>query len=573
MPRAARRSLPLGRAGLNVVALEAGPRLDGRAYPSDEILMAIRNNTGRKHNQEVPTWRRNMAQRAIPIAPFGNMVNAVGGTSIHYNSQSWRLDAWTFKMRSEVMRRYGASAFPPGTTLEDMPVTYEELEPYYELAEYAIGIAGKAGNLNGKLDQRGNVLESPRKREYPMPALRLSGWQELLHQAARRLGWHPFVAPAAVNTIVRQDRPVCTYCGFCAGIGCHSGAKSSTDVSTVPAAERTGNVDVVTGARVTRILVDGDGKASGVAYVRGGKEFVQPAGVVLLAAYAWENTRLLLLSKSSAYPNGLANNHNQVGKHYFTHAGPTTFGLFPGLDLNRWNGQGSQAMHVDDWEADNFDHAGMGFIGGGSIDGRSEQKPIGMTRSTPPNVPLWGSAWKTWIKRNVNKVGSIGSGGGTCTLPYEQYFLDLDPEFKDGHGEPVVRVTYDYTDNENKMHTFLRERQRQWLLEAGASETWSTQPVPNPRSVHAYGGTRMGTNVDTNVANRWGMAHEVPNLGFLGGSRDGRRRRPQPDADRAGARVAHGRAHRAQLQEPRSLTTVAAGVRAHARRRSVRLPG
>ena len=107
------------------------------------------------------------------------MMNALGGTSIHYNSQSWRLDPWTFKERSRTVARYGAGALPPGTTLEDMPTTYEDLEPYYDKSEYAFGIAGKAGNLNGRLHGEGNVLEASRRREYPMPPLRYSGWQEI----------------------------------------------------------------------------------------------------------------------------------------------------------------------------------------------------------------------------------------------------------------------------------------------------------------------------------------------------------------------------------------------------------
>jgi gluconate 2-dehydrogenase alpha chain len=513
--------LPLAKAGLKVIGLEAGPNLDLRAYPSDEVLLAIRNGNGRKNNQEIPTWRRNSSQRATPQRQFGSMMNAVGGTTIHYNSQSWRLDPWHFVMRSRVIGRYGERMLPPGTTLENAPVTYGELERYYDKCEYAIGIAGKAGNIRGRRNPEGNVLEAPRRRDYPMPPLRYSGWQRLLQDAAFRLGWRSFRAPSAVTTETYQGRPSCSYCGFCSGIGCHSGAKSSTNVSTIPAARKTGNFKLVADARVLRIGVDNEGRANGVLYLRRGQVYFQPADVVVLSAYAWENTRLLLLSKSKAFPNGLANNHGQVGRHYFTHSGPTTFGLFPYV-LNRWNGQGSQALHIDEWEADNFDHTGLGFIGGGSIDGRSEVKPIGLVRGgVPPNVPQFGSAWKAWVAANVKRVGSIGSGGGTNTIPYEQFYLDLDPNYRDSLGEPVVRVTYDYTETENRMHRFLLEKQRLWLLEAGAIQTWSTLPGPNAYGVHAYGGTRMGHNPDTSVTNRWCMAHEVPNLAVMGGSNMG----------------------------------------------------
>jgi gluconate 2-dehydrogenase alpha chain len=147
----------------------------------------------------------------------------------------------------------------------------------------------------------------------------------------------------------------------------------------------------------------------------------------------------------------------------------------------------------------------------------AECTPVAFAKNVcPPGVPRWGAGWKDWMARNAQSVGAVYAQ--LDALPYEHNRLDLDPRVTDPLGVPVIRVTYDYTDNENRMHTFLREKQRLWLLEAGASETWSTQPTPNPRGVHSYGGTRMGNNPDTNVADKWGMAHEVPNLGFFGGS-------------------------------------------------------
>ena len=183
-----------------------------------------------------------------------------------------------------------------------MPFSYGELEPYYEKAEYAVGIAGKAGNLNGRLDHGGNVLEGPRQKEFPMPPLRYSGWHAIIKPAAERLGWHPFRAPSAVATVPYQDRPTCSYCGFCSGIGCHSGAKSSTDVTTIRAAEKTGNLHVVPNARTQGISVDSQGRATGVTYIKGGQAYFQPASVVFIATFAWENTRLLLCRSRRPFP-------------------------------------------------------------------------------------------------------------------------------------------------------------------------------------------------------------------------------------------------------------------------------
>ena len=136
------------------------------------------------------------------------MMNAVGGTSVHYMAQSWRLNPWDFKVRSETIRRYGESRIPKGSTVEDWPLTYEELEPYYDRVEYEIGVSGKAGNIAGKKDERGNIFEGFRKREYPMPALRTSGYMEKMSAAGKSLGWHPFVAPAAITSKAYEGRPV-----------------------------------------------------------------------------------------------------------------------------------------------------------------------------------------------------------------------------------------------------------------------------------------------------------------------------------------------------------------------------
>ena len=153
------------------------------------------------------------------------------------------------------------------------------------------------------------------------------------------------------------------YHGFCSRGGCPVSAKNSTAVSTIPKAVATGRLKIVTLATTTRVAVDEkSARVTGVMYVRGGQEYFQPADVVLLAGYTYENVRLLLLSKSKAFPNGLSNNADQVGKHYMTHntARPVT-ALFP-FDVNNWYGLPAQGIAVDNWADDNFDHAGVDFL-------------------------------------------------------------------------------------------------------------------------------------------------------------------------------------------------------------------
>ena len=266
-----------------------------------------------------------------------------------------------------------------------------------------------------------------------------------------------------------------------------------------------------------RIDVNGDGRASGVTFVRDREEFFQPARVVLIATYTYENTRLLLTSVSNAFPNGLSNNHGQVGKHYTAHMTSVTHGVFPGRKLNRWGGPGAGTA-VDDWCTDNFDHTGLGFVTGGLLtDGAgSAQTLTSLVSTVPPGQPSWGSKWKAWISLNANALGMVS--GSIEALTYAGNYLDLDPDARDPLGVPVVRITHDWRNNERRCAEFIGQKQTAWLDEAGAASTWTTTASPAHVSLHAYGGTRMGLDPESSVVNRWCFSHEVPNLGVLGAS-------------------------------------------------------
>ncbi len=512
-------ALPLARAGMEVIGLEAGTWLTPEDFAPDELRNNFRGwpQAVQKANREVPTHRPAADAPYSPRPAIHPMMNAVGGTSLHYWAQSWRLNPWDFKVVSETRRRYGASRIPRGSTVEDWPFGLEELESYYDLVEYEIGVSGKAGNIKGTIDRKGNIFEGARGREYPMPPLHGTGFTEMMASAAQTLQWHPFPGPAAITSQNYQDRPGCAYHGYCNRGGCHIRAKGSTAVTTIPKAQKTGKLHVVTQAIVTRVDVDGEGRVTGVTYLKDGAEYVQPASVVLLASYVYENVRLLLLSTSKAYPNGLANNHRQVGRHYFSHgqtAGVTA--LFP-RDVNNWYGLPAQGVAVDNWADDNFDHAGLDFIGGGNLWVYSDRRPIGAANmDTFGRAPRWGAAWKAFIAQNADRTNTAYLQ--KTTLPYEDNYLDLDPVVKDPFGFPVCRITADYKDNERKLAAFAQDKMVEWYIAAGAIETRKGPLGTMGPTTHAYGGTRMGDNADTNVVDRWGFSHEAPNLGILGAS-------------------------------------------------------
>lgn len=512
-------ALPLALGGIDVIGLEAGTWLTKRDFAPDELKNNFRAwpQAVQKANQEIPTHRPTASSPTSPRPDFHPMMNAVGGTSLHYWAQSWRLNPWDFHVVSDTKRRYGASRIPKGSTVEDWPFGLEELEPYYDQVEYEIGVSGVAGNIEGKIDRRGNIFEGSRKRDYPMPPLRGAGFTDLMAAAARTLGWHPFPGPAAINSERFQNRSPCMYHGYCDRGGCHVDAKNSTAITTIPKAQATGRLEVITRAHVTRVEVDSNGRVSGVTYVTDGTEYFQPARVVLVASYTYENVRLLLLSKSKAYPNGLSNNRGQVGRHYFSHAQTAwVTALFP-WNTNSWYGLPAQGTAVDDWADDNFDHGGLDFIGGGNLWVYSDRQPISAaSMSTFGKTRSWGSEWKAFVIENIDRTNSAYLQ--KTTLPYEDNYLDLDPAVKDPLGMPVCRITADYKDNERKLATFIQDKMEQWYKAAGAIAIERAPIGSMGPTTHAYGGTRMGDNPETNVVDRFGFSHEVPNLGVLGAS-------------------------------------------------------
>jgi gluconate 2-dehydrogenase alpha chain len=516
--------LPLCRAGLKVIGLEAGTwMVPGRDYRSDEIFNNVRGlvTTGHKVGSEIPTSRRGETEVARQGARHP-MMNAVGGTSIHYHAQSWRLNPWDFRVRSATLERYGAAYLPEGSTVEDWPLSYDDLEPFYDYVEYELGVSGKAGNIQGVIDPTGNVFEGPRRREYPMPPLRSCDYLDHMMKTAKELGWHPYRGPAAINSQVYEGRPGCGLHGWCDRGGCHLRAKSSTDVTTIPKAQATGNLTVVDNANVRRIVTDNDGRATGVTYIKDGAEWFQPARVVLIGCYTFENIRLLLLSRGPRHADGLGNNRGQVGRHYFAHwdgqAGAGVSALFP-FDLNIWYGAIAQGVMLDDWADDNFDHAGLGFIGGASLHTYTEKHPISAAgmNTYGRTGRRWGAQWKRFIRDNAGRWTSAYLQGNT--YPYRNTWADLDPNVTDPFGDPVLRITAGPKDSEPKAAAHAGQKMMEWFRAAGAIEVAGGQGGNGATvSTHTHGGTRMGNDPSISVVDAFGFLHDCPNVGVLGGS-------------------------------------------------------
>ena len=257
------------------------------------------------------------------------MNNGVGGTVV-YSAWLRRYMPGDFKTRSATIERYGEEAIPAGSSMVDWPIGYDDLEPYYTAVEKMIGVAGIPGNIRGKPVKGGNPYEGYRSEGYPLPPLRTAGLSQRFAEACESLGYHPYPVPAGINSVPNGGRPACTYCGYNAFFGCHIDAKSTVDLTFIPEALKTGNLEIRTECRVLRVTTDAKGNASGVDYIdpQGMLQHLD-APIVVLAAYTFENVRLMLLSTSDRFPKGLANRHGQVGKYFAPKQLPRVLGILP----------------------------------------------------------------------------------------------------------------------------------------------------------------------------------------------------------------------------------------------------
>ena len=513
----------LGKAGMKVIGLERGPRLTTADFaPHDELRYFQRQDLRPNIKRQPITWRPNGKVRATPIQEqdYGNQA---GGGTVHYGTLSWRFHEDDFRARSHTMERYGASAIPADSSLADWPLTYADLEPFYDRAEYDLGVSGKAGNIQGRKIDGGNIFEAPRRREYPLPALHADQSGLIFNEGAHKLGYHPFSSPRAILSQPYQDRPSCTYCGYCQSFGCHVGAKSSILVTKLPEADATGNFKLLTGTMCYRVNSDNSGRATGVSYYGpDGSENTIEAEIVILAPFIYDNVRLLMLSKTEKFPNGLANSSGHLGKHLIAHMMPRVFAAFDDRFVNVYMGPSAQKHTLDDFNADNFDHSGMDFIRGSQISvgpAALEAGPIGtaMGMAPPPGTPRWGAAYRDFLAKYFTRYAAIVAQ--TENLPYPDQTVDLDPDVRDQWGMPAPRLTYNWKrPNELARVEFMMRKMEEIAHAMGASRVWRAALGPGAPGAHHEGGTRMGSDPKTSVVNRYSQSWDIPNLFLMGSS-------------------------------------------------------
>jgi len=529
----------LSGAGMNVVGLERGePRTTRETfafpYLHDELRYAHRAELMQDLSRETITFRNDSTQTARPMRQYGSFMpgTGVGGAGVHWNGTTWRFLPYDFEMRSQTVERYGERGLPDGSLVQDWGVTYDELEPYFDKFEYVCGISGKAGNLKGTLQEGGNPFEGARSRDYPTPPLAPTYAASLFEGAAKELGYHPFPRPSA-NLSQPYTNPDgqrlgrCIYCGFCERFGCEANAKSSAHITVIPTALETGRFDLRTRANVLRVNLDANGdRATGVTYIdlATGEELEQPAELVCLTSYALNNVRLMLQS-GVGRPYDPETGRGVVGRSYSYQTGAGASLLFDDKFFNTFMGTGSVGVVIDDFNGDNFDHSGLGFLHGASIStGNTGARPIAY-RPTPPGTPRWGSEWKRAVAKYYNRA--MGVGAQAACLSYRQNYLDLDPHYTDALGQPLLRMTFDWGPNERRATAYLAdvcERIGRTLSPthissgARAAVEGSHYSIVPYQSTHNCGGAIMGSDPSTSALNRYLQSWDVPNLFAVGAS-------------------------------------------------------
>lgn len=526
----------LADAGQRCVVIERGDwRHDasnfGAPEEHDELKYARRKEHMIDTQTKTLSFRNSSDQTALPMRRLGSFLpgKGLGGAGIHWNGQLWRPLPSDLQMRSHYADRYG-EAILDGLNVQDWGVTYDELEPHLDFFDRVCGTAGVAGNLNGETKEGGNPFEGPRSADYPNPPMKASPPLQLFQKTAQEMGYHPFQMPSAnvtkayENAYGAQLHP-CTYCGFCERFGCGYYAKADPIICIYDVVKDHENFELRMNSQVLRVEKSADGKtATGVTYLdERGQEVFQPADTVCLNAYALWNVHLMLVS-GLGKPYDPETGEGTVGRNY-AYQTLAAAGVF--FDKEVWSnpfmGAGALGMTIDDFNGDNFDHTDLGFVGGGYISAnQTNGRPINY-HPTPPDTPSWGPEWKKAVRENYLHHVGIVCHGSSVSVPGN--YLDLDPTYKDAYGQPLLRMTFDFPENDRRMSAYVLSKAEEiarnmdnvravsTVNRAAEGESYSVVPY---QTTHNTGGAVIGTDPTTSVVNRYGQMWDHHNVFVFG---------------------------------------------------------
>ncbi|MDT0343497.1 gluconate 2-dehydrogenase subunit 3 family protein [Streptomyces litchfieldiae] len=490
----------LAEAGLTVLLVERGPWLTAADLRPDHLRnqrMVLAVNGG----LDTPAGPPAAGNPRVIAGPAGdevvwpadprwsnNAMTAGGGTRV-FGAQAWRFCPEDFTMATT----YGV---PEGSSLADWPLTYDDLEPEYDRAEWEIGVSG---------DPAGNAFAGRRTRGYPMPPVRPNGTARVLARGARELGLRTSPVPLLVNSVPRDGRGGCVNCGACVGFGCPGEFKNGTHNTVIPRAVATGRCDVLTGAQAERVVTGGPGgRVTGVALVaeRDGRTVRREvvAGHVVLAAGAVETARLLLNSASEREPRGLGNNLDQVGRNLQGHLYAGAHALFDEA-VQDCVGPGPSISTND------YRHHNAGVVGGGMLANDFVPTPtqVYATLTGLGVLPAWGAAAKAGMRELYPRLALVA--GPVQEIPSPAARVTVDPGTRDRFGVPVARLGGSPHPEDGRTAAFLAERAAAWLTAGGARSVFGFGTVATgvpSGGQHQAGTCRMGSDPAASVTDPWG---------------------------------------------------------------------
>jgi choline dehydrogenase-like flavoprotein len=486
----------LTERGMRVVALEKGPWRTKESFGGDELANVNRYNLWPDPILNPRTSRSSAADEA-EVDLFCPVPQMVGGGTVHWQGWLPRFTPNDFRLRS-------IAGELPGTTLADWPIGYDELEPYYDRVEWAFGVSGQAG---------ANKYEGPRARGYPCPPMPQSRYAQKFHEGCEKLGWNSFPTPQAALSQPFNGRPATVVSAFAQQHGDPTGTRSSALNVFIPDALATGRYELRADSYVRELVLDERGRIKGAVYEDAdGVVFEQEADVFLLACGAVETARLMLMSTSGRFPNGLANTNDLVGRNVTFHEYSASVATFDD-PIYAWAGGGYvSASSFEFYEND----ASRGFVSGGHIAAAGVGIPLPINWGLP-GKPTWGTEAKQ-IDRDYFSH-SMAVAMVLHDMPQHDNRVDLDDTIVDAWGLPVARITLAPHENDLAQGRFLVDRCGDILEAAGGqnvTRVYADKVTGN--CSHQHGTARMGDDPQTSVTDRNCRAHEVDNLYVVDGS-------------------------------------------------------
>ncbi len=480
----------LAEAGFSVVVLEQGNWVDRNLLPGDKAEFAL---LGAKQWHPDPNVRGKKDDYPIDhsesdVPPW--MYSGVGGSTILYAGCWSRQFPSDFRVRSL------------DGVADDWPISYEELEPYYNLMDLELGVSGLAGNP-----------AYPPGYDPPLPVFPIHKTGRKAAQGMNKLGWHWWPGYNSMpSNGPWHDQVQCERYGICR-MGCPSGAKGSTDVTHFPAAMRAG-AKIVTGARVARITTNDKGLANGAVYIKDGKENFQPAALVIVSSNGIGTPRILLMSASNQHPDGLGNSSGLVGKRLMVHPYATTVGIYED-ELEDWVGPSQYIESMQFYETD----PSRDFVRGCKWLLMPSDSPMQtVTRWTTGegvrDEEFWGDQFCVKMRQSIGHL--LEWAVVPEDLPEETNYVSLSDDLKDSDGLPAPKIHYRTSQNTHKMLDFNIARTLEAHQAAGAIRTWVTER--NRTSGHIMGTAVMGNDPKTSVVDKHCRFHDVPNLFAVDGS-------------------------------------------------------